>query len=195
MEFREISASELPLQLLSSFWREWFEADPWAERFRCPVHNPATDFSSKGRFKEAGECPECGSRLVPYWSQDRIDEYLSQVFAKPRLVVLGGLDDDGNVVAWAWGYSADEIEAFDDLPRGGLYIDHIGFDPSHDRQDVDGFLEAGERLARALGFTFMVTRTHKAAGYVQDAISPHGYAFLRDCPDEEDREYWAVPPW
>ncbi len=195
MKFRQITPEDLPKAMLYRFWREWFEADPWGERYRCPVHNQFDDFSSMGRFRDPGVCNICDAELVPYWTDERITEYLRQVFSKPGLVVLGGFDDGDKIIAWSWGYLADEIAAFDELPRGGLYVDHIGFDPNHSAQDVDGFLEAGEQLARQLGFSFLATRTHREADYVKATISPHRYAFYVMCPDEEDREYWAVPPW
>lgn len=193
MEFREISSNELPLELLSSFWVAWFEAEPWAERFRCPLHNAIDDFSSVGRFKDPGTCPDCGTNLVPYWTQDRIDTYLREVFAKRKFWCFAGIKA-GKVVAWAWGYSADDIKEFDDLPRGGLYIDHIGFDPSHKEDEVGAMLEQGWEAASSRGFSFVVTRTHKHATYVMEAIAPYGYRFLRDCKAEPDREYWAMFP-
>lgn len=187
--------SEMPIEVLTTSFREFYERDPWNEYLRCPVCNPFDDFGSPGRYedKTLDRCLVCGSNLEPYWSEDRVRHYFVDATGKPGFVGVVGKSESGEIVAWTWGYHISEISELSDLEQNGIYVDIIGVLPEYRDDSLSVFIE-GHAIGIERGYKYFVTRTHVKAEYVHRAMTAAGYSYLRGSTVEQDREYWRLIP-
>ena len=194
LAFVVASPADMPLDRLAESFRDWFERYPWLENYRCPSCNDPADFGSHGRYSDdLGKCPECGAHLVRYWSDVRVADYFRDASERPDFRFYLGRDETGQARVWVWGYAHTEVPQLAKLAGKGIYVDHIGVDPTYSGADAfDIFWEAHHQCALR-GAEFFVTRTHRKADYVKEAMSFFGYDFFELCEAEEDREYWLRP--
>ena len=187
--------SEMPIEVLTTSFRDFYERDPWNEYLRCPVCNPFDDFGSPGRYedKTLQRCLVCGSQLETYWSEDRVRHYFVDATERPGFVGVVGKNVSGEIVAWAWGYHISEISELSDLTQDGLYVDIIGVLPEYRDDSLSVFIE-GHIIGIERGYRYFVTRTHVKAEYVHRAMTAAGYSYLRGSVAEQDREYWRLIP-
>jgi hypothetical protein len=187
--------SEMPIEVLTTSFREFYERDPWNEYLRCPVCNPFDNFGSPGRYEDStlSNCPVCDSTLEPYWSEDRVKHYFLDAVNRPGFVGVVGKNGSGEIVAWTWGYHISEIPELSDLEQNGIYVDIIGVLPEYRDDSLAVFIE-GHAIGIERGYKYFVTRTHVKAEYVHRAMTAAGYSFLRRSCTEQDREYWRLIP-
>ncbi|HUC86822.1 MAG TPA: hypothetical protein VMR75_00650 [Candidatus Saccharimonadales bacterium] len=198
MEFSKLVIAEMPLTLMAQSFREWFEREPWREVWRCPTCSPPDDYGAAGRYANLdsttfGVCLICGTPLEPYWSEERSIRYFELLTQKPGFAGYVGKNEDGNIVAWALIYDCRAVEELQDLPEHGCYVDTFGFIPPYGGHMFELF-EWGHQQVQREGVEYFVTRTHRDARYVKDAITRFGYQFLRASASESDREYWIYEP-
>lgn len=122
----------------------FFGGAPWNEGFFCPVCKPATDYSPAHVFPggriHAGQCPDCGTTTMPFWSADRVRRYIERSVATPDFhgVVLRHCS---KTVGWSWGYRLNqyftELLFGDRLPV--FYVDMLMILPQYRR---DRYVEA-----------------------------------------------------
>ena len=184
---------DMPIDTLAESFRDWFGRDPWLELYRCPVHNDKLNFGSTGRFDTPGVCPECGSELLPYWSDQRTADYFQDASSRPDFQLYLGMDEAGRARVWVWGYAHSEVSQLAKLPGNGSYVDHIGVDPTYSGDDAFKIFWEAHRQCVIRGTEFFVTRTHRKADYVKEAMRYFGYEFYELCESEDDREYWIRP--
>lgn len=190
LDFRVAKPEDMPLDRLAESFRDWFERYPWLELFRCPVHNDRLDFGSAGRFEVPGVCFQCGSELLPYWTNQRTADYFHDASSRPEFKFYLGVDSAGQARVWVWGYAHTEVPQLAKLPGSGVYVDHIGVDPTYTGDDTFEIFWEAHRQCVIKGAEFFVTRTHRKADYVKDAMQYFGYEFYELCDTEVDREYW-----
>jgi hypothetical protein len=190
--FQEMDPRSMPLELVAQSFRGWFRRFPWLEVARCPECSPNGDYGAAGRYADFGNgaCPVCGGHLEEYWSDERVAAYFGEAVQREGFVGLVGVSSK-EVVAWAWCYSPVYIAELSDLPAAGLYVDTFGFLPAYSHLMGELFQWGHPYLREEKGVEYFVTRTHRDARYVQDAISAFGYRFLKASTSEPDREYWV----
>lgn len=193
LEFRIAKPEDMPIDRLADSFRDWFGRDPWLELYRCPVHNDRLDFGSTGRFESPGACPQCGSQLLPYWTDQRTEDYFRDASSRPGFEFYLGVDEAEQVRVWLWGYAHTEVPQLAKLSGAGVYVDHIGVDPMYAGEDAFRIFWEAHRQSAIDGAEFFVTRTHRKADYVKDAMRYFGYELYELCDAEDDREYWIRP--
>ncbi len=192
--FERVDPRELPFDLVSASFRDWFHREPWLEVARCPSCSPQGDFGSAGRFTDFGNgvCPACGSELQEYWTDQRVAQYFLDSMDNEGLG-LYVMKEAGDIVAWAWVYSISCVPELADLGPNGTYVDTFGFVVNGQAPFMDlfgwGHLEEQKR-----GAEYFVYRTHVDAEYIRQVTEGFGYRFLRRSTVEVDREYHIYVP-
>lgn len=194
LQFKIAQPEDMPLDRLADSFRDWFMRDPWLENYRCPQCNDPCDFGATGRYADdIGSCPVCGTDLVPYWTDQRVADYFGDASSRPNFHLYLGLDQSDQARVWVWGYAHREVSQLAGLPGNGIYVDHIGVDPTYAGDDAFEIFWQAHRECKLQGAEFFVTRTHRKAHYVKEAMSYFGYEFFEYCESENDREYWIRP--
>lgn len=178
-------ADELDFLWLSSCFTKFFEGTPWNEYMMCPYCKDPNDYgpSYAWSISEAPTvCPYCKGELSPYWSPDRVKGYLSSHEYIGKIV----LTDEGEIVAWAWGYELD---------ANRFYVDTVAIMEQY-RRNMKEFLTyfmeyVGERVAEK-GYKIIRTRTHKSARNVRFLLRRLGFAEREASDEDPDRSYWEI---
>lgn len=192
LQFERASASEMPLAALAPSFRDWFQREPWDEYWRCPKCNVFTDFGSAGRYAEYGDgkCPQCSCGLMDYWSDERVIEYFFDAARRPGFDMIVGRDQDGIIRAWAWGYSMYP-DSTHPSHRNVFYGDHVGVDQTYRGPDSLEIMNASFRLLTEVGWTDMITRTHRDTQYTHDYLTSLGFQKYEKV-GEADRVYFRI---
>ena len=193
--FERVELDVLPMDLAAESFRNWFRREPWLEVARCPSCSPLGDYGSAGRyaaFVNDGWCPVCGEQLEEYWSDERVQDYFLDAATRPGygLYVMKG---ESGIVAWASVYSVTAIPELADLGSDWTYVDTFGFTMAGAEKALDLF-EWGHREEQKRGATYFVYRTHRDAIYIHELTARFGYVLLRECRQEDDRQYHIYLP-
>lgn len=113
----------LPVSCIAPVLREDYRYPPWNEDRMCPNCKGPDDFGPLHAYGTDGSehCPHCKSKLVPFWSDERLARYLETAQQQPNFLFLS-VYEDGKFASWLWGYDTDRFT----LVTGGatgFYID------------------------------------------------------------------------
>jgi len=169
--------------LMSGSFRRFFRGEPWNENLMCPMCKRSDDFGPDSSWGEEGPniCPVCGTITTPFWSDERVREYLSR---EPG--IIGLVTRDGDVVTgWAWGY-----------PKGAdeFYVDTVGILEEWRRtlaEHLRAFRWFLEEL-KGMGYQIVTTRTHNKARNVHLLLRHFGFVQAGESTEDPSRSFWEL---
>lgn len=176
--------SQLDIGLMGACFRRFFKGEPWCEALICPGCKSFDDYGPNHTWGEGGPsvCPVCGVSTVPYWSDERVGNYLLKRDDSFGVVA----ESDDSITGWAWGYP---------LGDNTFYLDTVGIieeqRKAHLVEHLTAFAWFLGQLSR-MGYQEARTRTHDKARNVHLLLRRFGFAKVEPSTEDPERSYWVA---
>jgi ribosomal protein S18 acetylase RimI-like enzyme len=175
-----------------------YRGEPWNEHLKCVSCSSFADFGPAASFgqkevdaRRLRRCPTCSNELTPYWSPDRVREYVRQLQTHGGFFGISVVDE-AKPAGWLWGYEMPDDPSSPYGPGVGMYIDVICTSPAY-RNGLAAWALIVELISSAWRkrCAFLVSRTHSRAANIRRLFQRLGFTEHRASAADPDRTYWS----